>query len=101
MVKPWPSHLIELYEESIQDNTGYITFIHSENKTMQEIRESNLGEWIAELCREIIFENKKELSLILQEISYDRSQIERFERILGARQSNLLPGDEPESSEST
>lgn len=78
----WESHLKELYEESFQDNIEYIQFIHEENKTMQEIREAHLGEWIAELCREIIFSNNKKLPKILQEINYDRSQVKRFNELL-------------------
>jgi len=93
--------LKKIYEESLHDNIEYIQFIHSENKTMQEIREFHLNEWIAELCRGIIFENKKELSSILQEINYDRSQVERFNELLRRRQSDLIPGDESEVIEST
>ena len=98
----WEFHLKEFYEESIQDNLDYIKFIHSENKILQEIRESHPKEWkIIELCREIIFENKKKLSLILKEMDYDRSKIKEFDGILRRRQSNLIPGDEPEVNGTT
>ena len=98
----WESHLKEFYDESLQDNFDYIKFVHSENKTFQEIRESHSKEWkIVELCREIIFENKKKLSLILKEMDYDRSKIKELNGILRGRQSDLISGDEPEVNGTT
>ena len=69
----------EMHEESIKDELEYIRFIGEENKVLQRIRESHQGEWqIVELCREIMFDNAKEVNSILGEIENDRSKIKEL-----------------------
>jgi hypothetical protein len=79
MVEKGPMAIKEMYEVSIKDELEYIRFIGEENKTLQNIRESHQSEWkIVEMCREIMFNNAKEVNSLLGEIEDDRRKIKEL-----------------------
>ncbi len=69
----------ELYEEFIEDNLKYIRFIGEENKILQGVRENHYGEWkIVEACKEIMFDNVKEINALTEEIGDERRKIKEL-----------------------
>jgi hypothetical protein len=71
-------HLKEMYEESIQDNIDHMRLISESNKTFQQIREGSKEWQIIEKCREILFDNARDISLTLKEIEDDKRKIKEL-----------------------
>ncbi len=53
----------------IEEELEHIRFIHSENKTLQEIREKYQDDpMLVIMCREILFENARQIEFITERI---------------------------------
>lgn len=71
--------LRQLCERSIQDCHDYIRFAMEESKVLQRIREAYPDNWqIVEACREVLFDNAREIQCCYEQIELERAKIKEL-----------------------